>query len=116
MSESKKNQPVVMLAASECGATIFRNNVGLFKLKDNRYIRTGLCVGSSDLIGWKTTEVTEEMVGHKIAVFVAIEVKTKTGKTSDKQENFIKQVNSAGGIAFVARDAEDVKDLLCKKT
>jgi hypothetical protein len=92
---------------SQEGYTLFRNNVGLAKLADGRRIRYGLCPGSSDLIGWKTITVTPEMIGQKIAVFTAIEVKSKHGKTSGKQQNFIDAVRQAGGIAEIRKECED---------
>lgn len=40
--------------------------------------------------------------------FVAIEVKTETGKVTELQRLFIKRVIDAGGKAFVARSVDDV--------
>ena len=94
---------------------LFRNNVGTAYqgkmatisgqrvLSNPRFINFGLCVGSSDLIGWTEIEITPEMVGQKIAVFTAIEVKTENGKTTPLQDNFIETVRNAGGIAKVER-------------
>ena len=89
---------------SQEGYTLFRNNVGLAKLADGRRIRYGLCPGSSDLVGWKTITATPEMVGQKIAVFTAIEVKSRRGKISCKQQNFIDVVRRAGGIAEIRKE------------
>lgn len=44
--------------------------------------------------------------------FLAIEVKTKTGRVSKEQKAFIERIESQGGIAFVARDIQDVIDRL----
>lgn len=41
---------------------------------------------------------------------LAIEVKTKTGKLSDHQKIFLAKFQDYGGIAFVARSVEDVKN------
>jgi hypothetical protein len=103
MSE-KSYQEQVKYELSQNGYTLFRNNVGLAKLVDGRRIRFGLFPGSSDLIGWKTITVTPDMVGQKIAVFTAIEVKSKRGKTSCKQQNFIDVVRRAGGIAEIMKE------------
>lgn len=89
-------QKQCMKAASECGALVWRNNTGAYKDGD-RYIRYGLCKGSADIIGI-----------YK-GLFLAIEVKTKTGRASKAQNLFISAVNKRGGIGFVARSAEDVK-------
>lgn len=60
-------------------------------------------VGASDLIGWTTVEITPEMVGRRVAVFTAVETKrTKGGKASEDQINFVEQVKQAGGIAGIA--------------
>ena len=105
---------------------LFRNNVGLgfqgkisqviegdwVLLKPFRRIKFGLFKGSSDLIGWKSVTVTEEMVGQKIAVFTAIEVKkpSKKSQPTGEQKNFINQVVQAGGFAFVARSTEEAQE------
>jgi len=44
--------------------------------------------------------------------FVGIEVKTKTGRVSPEQEEFIRRINDAGGLAFVARDLDTVIEML----
>jgi hypothetical protein len=43
------------------------------------------------------------MVGTKVAVFTAVEVKTESGKVSKEQQNFINNVNRAGGIGKITR-------------
>ena len=107
MSETAILQKI-RLKASKLGYRLFRNQVGQYKLADGRFLRSGLCVGSSDLIGWKTVRITQDMVGMDIAQFVAMEVKTPTGKLKPEQENFLKVVRESGGIAIVARSADDL--------
>ena len=95
---------------------MFRNNVGtgwvgaivskignILTLRDPRPLNAGLCVGSSDLIGWTTIEVTEDMVGSKLAVFTAIEVKTGRTAITTQQQNFIDYVNKCGGVGKIIR-------------
>jgi hypothetical protein len=90
------------------GLTIFRNNIGVAHDRNGRPVRFGLCNGSADLIGWK-----EERNGlHITAVFVAIEVKTLTGRITEQQLDFINAVHRAGGIAGVARSVQDALDLI----
>ena len=103
MSE-KSYQEQVKYELSQNGYTLFRNNVGVAKLADGRRIRFGLFPGSSDLIGWKTITVTPDMIGKKIAVFTAIEIKSKEGRTSKKQQNFIDAARRSGGIAEIKRE------------
>lgn len=40
--------------------------------------------------------------------FLAIEVKSETGRLSDDQKSFIRAVNANGGLAFVAWSIDDV--------
>lgn len=103
-----------MLACSKAGARVFRNNVGVAVAPNGGVVRYGLCNGSSDLIGWQTVTVTPDMVGKKIAVFVAIETKTQKGRASTEQKNFIERVNEAGGIAGIAKSDEDALNIINK--
>lgn len=111
----------VMLKASELGMTVWRNNSGVawtaneverqgnvLLLRDARPLRAGLCPGSSDLIGIKPVVITEEMVGMTLGVFLAIEVKTPTGRLSPEQQRFLEHVQKSGGVAMVARSEGDL--------
>ena len=92
---------------------LFRNETG--KLPDprtGRWVQFGLAKGSSDLIGFKTVKITPEMIGQEIAQFVSIEIKTKRGKLTDVQQNWLQKVKSSGGIVGVARTVEDALQLL----
>jgi hypothetical protein len=86
---------------------MFRNNVGMIN-----GVQFGLCVGSSDLIGFQSITVTPEMVGQKVAIFTAIEVKTEKGKVSPEQSKFIDMVRSFGGIGAVVRNVDDAVSVL----
>ena len=44
--------------------------------------------------------------------FIAIEVKTSKGKLSENQKIFIQDINNHGGLAFVARSVDDVRERL----
>jgi hypothetical protein len=52
------------------------------------------------------------MVGQDLAVFAAVEVKTPKGRVKAEQQQFIDHINSAGGIAGIARSVDDAKDIL----
>lgn len=106
-------------------ARMFRNNVGMawmgikliskpgtVTLKDAHPVHYGLTVGSSDLIGWNSIEITPEMVGRKVAVFTAIEIKAGRTTTTKDQLNFIENVRSAGGIAGIARSESEANGLI----
>ncbi len=112
----------IMIALSGAGFIPFRNNTGLgwsgrviskdpanntVLLADARPVKFGLTNGASDLIGLKTIVVTPDMVGKKVAVFCAWEVKSGTGRATTEQKNFIEFVRNAGGIAEVVRSEQD---------
>lgn len=111
MKESNVQQ-LVRMELSKLGAVSYRNNVGVLKDENGRPVRYGLCNGSSDLIGYTPVEITPDMVGQKLAVFTAIEVKTAKGKPRENQLNFLKVVRDNGGIAGIARSPECVKKIL----
>ena len=134
MKESNVSK-LIELSVSKVGAKMFRNNVGkawvgksyqvhedgkydLKKgdvvIRDGRILNAGLIKGSSDLIGWKPTVITPEMVGKTLAVFTAIEVKTQTGRASKEQIVFIERVKSDGGIAGIARNPSEAVNLVTK--
>jgi hypothetical protein len=94
------------------GVTLFKNVSGLFYTKDGRPIKAGMMNGFSDLCGWKTVKITSDMVGKELAVFVAIEVKTPTGKIRPEQKIFIETVKERGGIAGVCRSVEEAEKLV----
>jgi VRR-NUC domain len=107
---------------------IFRNNIGTAWqgqrvtikgvpthytiLKDARPVHFGLCEGSSDLIGWTEIIVTPEMIGKKICMFTALEVKTGSGRISEAQLNFLEVVKAAGGVAGIVTSDEEATKLV----
>ena len=114
----------IRVAASKGPTRLFRNNTGMgwqgkvlrrepgkITLADPRPLHAGLCEGSADLIGWSTVVITPEMVGQKVAVFTAIEVKDKGAATAE-QKQFIKAVQEFGGIGGIARSIEDAAEIL----
>ena len=106
MSESRI-QDEIQLEASKHGTKVLRNQVGRYQLEDGRWISYGLCVGSSDLIGWTPVTIKPEMVGRKLAVFTAIEVKTPSGKPTKAQSQFLTTVTKDGGLSMIARSKEE---------
>jgi len=110
----------IMLALSEAGCTVFRNNTGQawlgkpihqagdqVTLQGAHKIPFGLCVGSADLIGIAP--------GGR---FLAVEVKVpasgerRAGRVSPEQRDFLAAVNAAGGIGGIARSVEDALALI----
>lgn len=99
----------IMLRLSP-GVVLFRNQRGYDERAKAHY---GVGPnGGSDLIGyWKIT-VTPEMVGKQIAVFVALEVKTETGKVTPEQQAFVERVSADGGRAGIVRSVIDAFNVL----
>lgn len=110
MTPEARIQREIMLALSQNGCIVWRQNTGqawqgrqIHKVQDQitlaqcRPVHFGLCKGSSDILGIQT----------KTGKFLAVEAKTAKGRVTQEQENFLLAVNRAGGIGFVARSAED---------
>lgn len=98
----------IMLAMSKKGWLVWRNQVGLFKTLDGRTVNIGI-KGSSDLMAVKPTVITPEMVGQTLAVFVAVEVKTATGRQSEPQKKWQKAVEKLGVKYILARSEDDIE-------
>lgn len=115
MNPETKIQRLIMLALSENGCTVWRNETAgawigkqIYKAGDQvtlanaRMMTFGLCTGSADLIG----------IHHATGKFIAIEVKTPKGRPTTEQLRFIEAVKKAGGIAGIARSPEDALKLI----
>jgi ribosomal protein L27 len=73
-------------------------------VRQGRPLHAGLCVGSSDLIGYRVVD--------GVAQFVALEVKSATRGPTKEQAQFIDHINGAGGCAGIARSVEDARTVL----
>lgn len=92
---------LIMVALSEAGCVVWRNNCGVLKNAAGIPIKFGLCVGSSDLIG-----ITPD------GRFLAVEVKTQNGKPTPEQIRFIEAVKRKGGVAGIARSPAEALFLI----
>lgn len=114
MNNETNLQRAIMVALSEAGCTVWRNNTGqayagrvihssggVVTLASASPIVFGLCVGSADIIGIAP--------GGR---FLAVEVKTATGRVSREQQLFIDAVNAAGGVAGIARSVQDALKII----
>lgn len=91
------------IALSEAGCIAWRNNTGALpdRTGSGRVIRFGVGgKGGSDIIG-----MTPD------GRFLAIEVKTATGRATPEQNMFIKAVNNHGGRAGIAKSAQEAVDI-----
>jgi len=86
---------------------VVKNTHGVMILKNPRVFH-GAPTGFPDLAGWKSITITEDMVGHMVAVFVGNEVKA-TGNPSKAQRAFGELLSRMGGIFKVVRN-EDQED------
>lgn len=91
----------VETAGAWIGKKVYQNRDEV-TLRNARMFTTGLCRGGSDIIG----------IHKATGRFIAIEVKTPTGRASADQIKFIEAVKAAGGIAGIARSPEEALQLL----
>lgn len=105
-------QQRIRLACGRGPVRLWRNNTGALVDQQGRFVRFGLCKGSSDLIGLRALEITPELVGQRIAQFIALEVKTAQGVLSPEQRAFLRLVQQLGGVAAVCRSVEEAEQLL----
>jgi hypothetical protein len=128
MSEHEIQQRI-LLACGSGSVRLWRNNVGTgwagqatkvtpgniravaaalrpgdVVVRQGRPLHAGLCVGSSDLIGYRQVD--------GVAQFVALEVKSATGRPTKEQSQFIDHINGAGGVAGIVRSVADAQTML----
>ncbi len=109
MKESEILHDIRLAVGQLPGVAVWRNQVGIATFPGGRKVPYGLCRGSSDIIGLRSIVIAPEHVGSQIAQFVAIEVKTDSGRHSLEQKLFLKLVAARGGLAITARtEAEAV--------
>lgn len=116
--DEKQVQELIQLEASKMGAKLFINTSGAFKDNTGRLVRFGLGhvrknqeFKSSDLIGFMPVEITPDMVGKKLPVFMAIECKKPDWKPTNSlreagQKIFIDVVKNNNGIASFVNSVE----------
>jgi len=88
-SETAIQKATLELVNASGRARVYRQNTG----RRGR-VSFGLCVGSSDLIGW-------DLIGGR---FVAIELKVPGKEPDEAQAAFLEAVNRAGGIGIWGSD------------
>ena len=101
-----------VLNAKNAPSRVFRNNVGGYHTADGGYIRYGLGVGSADLIGFVRRIITSDMIGMTLAQFLAVELKTPTGRLSVQQKAWLNLINTSGGLGMVMRSPAEAEDFL----
>jgi len=115
MSSSPSEHEIQQRIRLACGhgpVRLWRNNTGALVDQQGRFVRFGLCKGSSDLIGLRALEITPELVGQRIAQFVALEIKTDCGIVSPEQQAFLQLVQHLGGLGAVCRSIAEAQAAL----
>jgi hypothetical protein len=125
-SESDLLRMTLTALGSRPDVRLFRNHVGagwtgravtsscgsLVMLSDAQRCTFGLAPGSSDLIGWRSIEITPDMVGQRVAVFVAIETKSPRGRVTPDQHAFLDTAKRMGALAGVARSVDEATTIM----
>jgi hypothetical protein len=138
MLESELLIDVRKWLASQPDVSIHRNNVGSASMTADDFARAGmdresaetaagvvsarfrgmkfgLSIGSSDLIGSLTVDLSGFGVIHsKIARFLAIELKQPGKNPTDDQARFLDDKRKAGAVAFWADNLQTVIDMIQK--
>lgn len=124
MKSESEIQQLIQLEAAKYNCILLRNNSGCFKDSTGRLVRYGLGMTSpnqnyksSDLIGFTEITIDSSMIGKRVAVFTAIEVKKEAWRSTKNtrealQENFINWVKMRGGIAAFINNVDDFIRLL----
>lgn len=94
------------------GSQVDRLPGGRVLIHDARPFNTGLPPGFSDTFGLVRVTITPDMVGQHIGQFLAGEVKTSSGRVSDKQAAFLRAIQNNGGRAGVWRSVDDALSLV----
>jgi hypothetical protein len=119
MAEADIQADIQLAIGALPGVRVFRNTVGFgWQGEEIRRLRTpttitilrprpvtfGLAPDSSDLIGWCQGR------------FLALEVKTDTGRVTPGQQRFIDAVRATGGCAGIVRSVDDALRIINQRS
>lgn len=97
------------------GIAAWRTGVGAYRASyqgRERFVRLGE-KGMADIVGIRPTwGCSQTCPMRDIGRFIAIEVKTPTGRVRPEQLAFLQTVTRAGGVGFVARSVDEVIETL----
>jgi hypothetical protein len=98
MTESQLQDAIRLELGRDPDLALWRNNVGMAWMRNGAPVRFGVGgPGAADLIGLYAGR------------FVAIEIKTPTGRLSPEQRTFQQLVERKGGIYVVLRSVDDAR-------
>ena len=129
MQSEEEVQQKIRLEAARYGIILWRNNNGALDDETGRPVRYGLgndskkiseTFKSADLIGVIPIEITSQMVGQFLGVFLAVEVKKEGWKFNDQdkrevaQQNFLNFVSNKFGVSGFCNSVESFLKLIKK--
>ncbi len=87
------------------------HSVGIYDPTRKVYRTNTSLKGVSDILG-----IVEKTKDGRTGVFIAVEVKTPSGKVSDAQNAFMEEISNRDGYSLVVRSVdeleEDLKEIL----
>lgn len=86
MSEAGIKREIRLAIGGRDDTRLFNNPVGVAIYPDGSRVNYGLHVGAADCVGWRSVEITADMVGKRVAVFCSIEVKGPRGRPTPEQK------------------------------
>lgn len=96
MTESQLQDAIRLVLGRDPAIVVWRNNIGHAVMHDNRRVTFGVGgPGGADLIGLFR------------GVFVAIEIKTPTGRQSPEQRMYEQLVTAKQGVYVILRSTDD---------
>lgn len=99
-AETRLQDAIRLALGAEVDLVLWRNNCGTaehWSGREVQRVRYGLAPGSADLVGI--------LAGR----FVALEIKTPTGRATAEQEQWLDLVRRMGGFACVVRSVEEAR-------
>ena len=97
MRESAVQVTVRLVYGQADGFTVWRNNSGIAEYNGQK-VRYGVGIGGADLLGLSPG-----------GLFLAVEIKTATGRLEPDQLRFLQLVYDLGGVACVCRSKEEAE-------
>jgi len=102
VTEGHIQDAIRVALSSEPDLVLWRNNVGVAEHQRGARVRYGLAPGTADLVG---------CLGGR---FVALEVKTATGRLSPEQRSWALVVRRFGGFVAVVRSVDEARAAIAR--
>lgn len=101
ITEGQLQDAIRLALGTTTGLVLWRNNCGVLPMPDGKRIRFGVGnPGGADLIGCYCGR------------FLAVEIKTATGKQTEEQRTFQRCVERNGGIYLMPRSVQDAVNMV----